>query len=854
MMRRTDQRARAWHRKGTVLRLRAAAAVVAVGALLVATGVPASGLTAPETSDPTPSTSTTGPASPEQSASSTSPATSPAPESSSSPTPPSSARAAAATAGPALTCEPGYVYSVASNGTVRQVTSDGTITQIGQWPGVSSVNGLAIGANGSVAYAYERSGNSNINRILRYTPVTGAWESMDSAHTTGLDIGLIAGAVDLKTDDYLYGGFETVQRGVLHYEQRFVLWRYTPATKTRTTVGSFWTGVTGTSATRVELGNGDMAFDAQGNLYVVRASHPDTRGNSDVRIYSVTGSALANPRNGVLSASQTAQMTSTVGAVNGVAFDTDGTIYLGTGTTVTRYDPTDGWRNLGASTSRLSSSTDLASCNSPASVTIYKNVVSRAHDNDQFTLSLMRGATEVGTATTTGSETDLQEEKVGPAPARAGQTYTFTETGASGADLADYETSWECAAGGATLASGDGTSGSVTVPPAASGKPGAEVICTITNTAIPDTDLTLVKKVDSSYAPDGATGTSPDDWELTATGHGDTETLNSGDTIEVTAGDYVIGETEQDGFELTEIVCETDGTKTTLPLTGAGARTITIEARTSTTCTLTNEDLPGTVVWDKIDGTTTQHLGGSAWTLTGPSGFNEVVEDNTGLDTDGRPGRFAVDELAWGEYTLAEHTAPEGYLATDETHTLTVSAGALTPAGIEIPNERELILGLEKYGYPQTGQSEPSLLDGSSFAIHADADGEPGAEVEGSVSAAGTAGVFQIEGLRPGAYWLTETTAPSGHSLLAHPVKFTVVLDADHPTGGVVVDEETSGGLVESAPEGLTLRVFDERAVELPNAGGSGAGTLYAAAGLGILLLAGAWALLQRRRQSHDRP
>src|SRR5690606_28636841 len=71
-----------------------------------------------------------------------------------------------------------------------------------------------------------------------------------------------------------------------------------------------------------------------------------------------------------------------------------------------------------------------------------------------------------------------------------------------------------------------------------------------------------------------------------------------------------------------------------------------------------NVRMLGSATWSKIDAATSELLGGSEWTITGP-GFtapNNVIEDCvadndddcTGLDKDSRAGVLLITGLAWG--------------------------------------------------------------------------------------------------------------------------------------------------------------------------------------------------------------
>jgi hypothetical protein len=114
-------------------------------------------------------------------------------------------------------------------------------------------------------------------------------------------------------------------------------------------------------------------------------------------------------------------------------------------------------------------------------------------------------------------------------------------------------------------------------------------------------------------------------------------------------------------------------------------------------------------------------------------------------------------------------------------------------------------------------------MDGSSWAIHADVSGSPGAVLTNhpAVRDSVQTGRFQIERIRPGTYWLEETAAPDGFNLLAEPVQFTVNAD-----GSVTLGQGAGEGVVEAGPmaaSGMsTIYVRDVPALQLPESGGSG--------------------------------
>ncbi|MGL4255191.1 MAG: DUF6923 family protein, partial [Microbacterium sp.] len=129
-------------------------------------------------------------------------------------------------------------------------------------------------------------------------------------------------------------------------------------------------------------------------------------------------------------------------------------------------------------------------------------------------------------------------------------------------------------------------------------------------------------------------------------------------------------------------------------------------------------------------------------------------------------------------------------------------------------------------------------MDGSSFAILADDAGQPGMAIALTILDVET-GLFQIDDMPEGTYWLSELTAPEGFSLLAEPVQFVI------SPAGVVSITMNGGGLVTAAETLITVR--DVPAMELPATGGTGS-TPYLIGGVLLVLSAAALAFLLRRR------
>lgn len=121
--------------------------------------------------------------------------------------------------------------------------------------------------------------------------------------------------------------------------------------------------------------------------------------------------------------------------------------------------------NLTLSTSQTATCTIVNDDNAPI-IRIQKVLPDgRAVAADQFTLSI-EGNNGPASVTTTGSDASVTSSPAALTNAVAGSSYTVSETGASGADLANYISTWQCTNAstvpGAQTPSGTGTSFSVT--------------------------------------------------------------------------------------------------------------------------------------------------------------------------------------------------------------------------------------------------------------------------------------------------------------------------------------------------------------------------------------------------------
>ncbi|HEY0951792.1 DUF11 domain-containing protein [Nocardioides sp.] len=382
---------------------------------------------------------------------------------------------AAATGGggssvPGFACSADTVYSVDGGSHVisRITPSTGAAAPNGTIGAGhdDAVNALALaGGGGRYIYAFNRS----TNKVLRFDATTGSTQSYSApANPDAADV--IAGAINPAN-------------GIYYYAVGGSPWKlYAYHTSSNTGIGQVGT-IAGLSV------NGDMAFDAVGNLYVVSNASYTAAGT----LARVNGPLPTTAGSTSFSSTPLASLPGNSGQYASMAFDGTGVLVIGTGSgKVLRVNPSSG-AQIDTHNASVNLA-DMASCSSPSVASVRVDLPSGRHDaDDQFTTTITGGGVSSGnTGTTTGTDSGLQTqagEVAGPVVALPGTTYTITQTAAGGTQLGDYATTWKCTlqADGSTIAQGTGSSGTFTMPSSS----GSTVVCTFTNTPLfPAIDLT----------------------------------------------------------------------------------------------------------------------------------------------------------------------------------------------------------------------------------------------------------------------------------------------------------------------------------------------------------------------------
>lgn len=425
-----------------------------------------------------------------------------------------------------------------------------------------------------------------------------------------------------------------------------------------------------------------------------------------------------------------------------------------------------------------------------AALAVYKDFpADRRRASDQVTLTAEANAKVLGSATTTGDDTGLQDQHVTEfvsVPVPVGTTVTISEAMAPGSEssMDAYVGSWECSylagANRTTVASGSGSRGTFTFPATLPGGV-SQVSCVFSNTP---RSWNLAKTATTNGAAPEERQVSPGDvidYTVTATNTG------AGDVDNVVLTD-----------DLSDVLDDATFVAGSAKLTiGDGAPT-SVGGPTDATLTTAAFTLPQ---GQKATLTYSVKVTNDAW-------LAELT--NTVSGTGGAGGAVPPSDCYQGQSPLAAQC----------------STTNRTNASIEIE---------------KVGQSGDARIDGSAFELLADADGQPGAALAQYPVVRREPGLFSVTNLPVGTYWLRETQAPTGFSLLAQPVQFTV-----SATGEIRIGQNADG-VVSADSARITVR--DYPTSRLPAAGGTGIAPFALA---GAALLASAGVVVLRRRSTHS--
>ncbi|MFB4351337.1 Ig-like domain-containing protein [Microbacterium sp. CR_7] len=370
-----------------------------------------------------------------------------------------------ASAAAPLACVDTLFASNNSTGAVSQVdVKTGAIspTPVFAMPAGAGTNPNQLGLSAAGALAIVGTTTS----IVEYDPAASA---AGTTSFTPKPAGVVAGtvgAINPATGLYYYGGFAGATLNLFVYD---------PVTNAAPSGP-----VLSVQAANSPGSNGDIAFDKAGRLYFIASS-------VDTAALYITNGVVPTSGTGATLPSRELSRGATTAASGGVAFGSDGFLYLGGTTSLQKMNPITG-APIGAPLPMTGGPwTDLGSCANPSTAeTVVRFDGPRDQPSDQA-----RAILDGGSYIPQGSPPDFPPSTSAPdgteAPSEPGliipgESYTIRQEPVGTTDLSRYDTTWSCAdADGRVIASGTGGSGSFTAP---SGT-GANVQCSFTNVLPP---------------------------------------------------------------------------------------------------------------------------------------------------------------------------------------------------------------------------------------------------------------------------------------------------------------------------------------------------------------------------------
>ncbi|WJY01273.1 tandem-95 repeat protein [Curtobacterium sp. 458] len=344
---------------------------------------------------------------------------------------------------------------------VRIDPSSGTATTALTAPSGNSVlNQIGISGDGRKVYA------TDPNKVYIYDTDTDQWSTVDRPTTNKVTTTM--GGVDPKSQRFYFGGQTTG-------EQVFRFRSYDPATGA---LGANQLVVS--TPTNAPGGNGDLAFDRQGNMYFISSAKQADDGTNLAQLYRVDAADLTQSTADAVTVGPPIEDTPTL---NSLAFGADGYLYVAGGGTngFLKVNPVTG-DILSRSTVMQSGSsvalTDLGSRAVPSTGSATGGFTGgKAKPSDQLTISVGGGdVPKPATATTSDGNDSVT---AGPIILLPGSSYTVTQSPGNGStDPNDYDTSYVCTdlVSKAIVSQGAGTTAPFTVPAT-----GGDVSCAFSN-------------------------------------------------------------------------------------------------------------------------------------------------------------------------------------------------------------------------------------------------------------------------------------------------------------------------------------------------------------------------------------
>ncbi|MFK4761257.1 Ig-like domain-containing protein [Microbacterium sp. ZW T5_45] len=602
----------------------------------------------------------------------------------------------AASAASPLSCINTIYYTTAGTGQnphpVREVTLTGTggsvqpnaAFTVPQSSGTSP-NQLGIAAEGLDAYL-----GTNTS-VVDYNAAAGATTA--HAKPSGVTNGTV-GAVNPQTGLYYYGSYSGSGSATT-----LSLYVYNPATQ-QAPAGRVATVSMNTTPPGA---NGDIAFDKAGRLYLVNSL-------STYKLYVVNADLPTTPNGTTTGAALTSQeiATGTLSGVdaNGIAFASDGYLYLGGGTTLRKANPITGAPVTTFTAVTLAGSTDLATCANPSTTTVETEFPDGKDQPGDKTEVVVGGGSygDPGTGPDfpTGTPNPDGTTTTPPGVVLPGEEYTVEQKWPSG-NPDNYDTTWVCKdTEGNVIASGTGNTAKFTVP---TGTDGASITCTFENrlvapAATPDTDEVIyggTATLAGATNDTAGTGRALDLTSVVFTANNSktlvtaegTFTANLDGTITFVPADGYTGTTPAVPYQVSDdrgLTATSTVTVTVRPGPTATPETASTAQGTPVDVTPLNGDIagqnadgsagtidPSTVVFPNVDQPAGSAVTDEGRTLTVPGEGVYTIDPTTGVTT------FTPEDTFFGPATPVTYEFTDGN-GQKASSTITITVTEVTPS------------------------------------------------------------------------------------------------------------------------------------------------------------------------------
>jgi hypothetical protein len=250
-------------------------------------------------------------------------------------------------------CASGVIYSLSNAGGIYPISisnaSVGTIVNSTSLGSTGGANGIGYNTLNGLFYYFQNAGAGS-QQFVSYNPVTNVYATLASAPITG-----------------------TVNKGCMSFngtgyyciDNNSKMCYYDIPSNTWTLISSNFTDQYGNNVSTIfnSEGSGDMAIDAQGNLWVV------TSNSSQWGLYKFTAPLPTTSIASIVAQQLIAPTTATTGGANfvGIAFDASGNIYMATNYDLYILQNDYSLTHVGAfNVSGICG--DLTSCNFPLSI------------------------------------------------------------------------------------------------------------------------------------------------------------------------------------------------------------------------------------------------------------------------------------------------------------------------------------------------------------------------------------------------------------------------------------------------------------------------------------------------------